>query len=405
MDTTEHQNPYSAVDPTLGYLYQIRSALLWTLQKSKTDPDFLVSIETLDDVSFETTGGSPLELIQTKHHRNRLGNLTDASSDLWKTIRIWADGMGHRGIPREAKLCLVTTGIAPAGTAASRLRSTERDVQAAKAALDTIASTSSNQTNALGYSKYLELSQAERTNLLEKMLVIDASPRVAELDAVLMSEIRWAAGKEQLSAFLTRLEGWWFRRVLKQLSGPSTDRISAIELESEMDDLREQFKADNLPIDDDLLAFTLDDATVSAHEESIFVHQLEIAKASKSRIAFAVRDYYRAFEQRSRWLRDHLVAGKDLQKYEKRLTEEWEITFEAVRNELGDDVTEEKKARAARSVLEWAEKSVFPIRPAVTEPFLSRGSLHMLSDDQKIGWHPEFEERLAILLAGRASAK
>ena len=168
-----------------------------------------------------------------------------------------------------------------------------------------------------------------------------------------------------------------------------------------MSDLREQFKQESLPIDDDLLEFTLDDATKAAHEDSTFVRQLEIIKAGKRRIAAAIRDYYRAFEQRSRWLRDDLIVGLDLHKYEKRLAEEWELIFEAMRDDLGDAATNDAKEQAARSVLAWAERATIPIRPNVTEPFVSRGSLHMLSDEARIGWHPEFRERLASFLSAK----
>jgi hypothetical protein len=37
----------------------------------------------------------------------------------------------------------------------------------------------------------------------------------------------------------------------------------------------------------------------------------------------------------------------------------------------------------------------------VTEPFVTRGSLHMLADEQHVGWHPEFRTRLAGLLVSR----
>jgi hypothetical protein len=168
-----------------------------------------------------------------------------------------------------------------------------------------------------------------------------------------------------------------------------------------MSDLREQFKQESLPIDDDLLGFTLDDATMAAHESSTFVRQLELVKAGKRRIAAAIRDYYRAFEQRSRWLRDDLVVGMDLHKYEKHLAEEWELVFEAMRDDLGDSATDAAKETAARSVLKWAECTTIPIRPKVTEPFVSRGSFHMLSDEVRIGWHPEFRDRLALLVGAK----
>ena len=390
---------FSAVDPTLGYLYQVRCALLWTLRRLKIEPDFMVGVETLDDVTFETAGGDPTELLQTKHHRRGTGALTDASPDLWKTLRIWFEGVASNNIPPTARLCIVTTGTAPASSAASRLRAAERDVSAARQALDATAASSGSTANAAAYQAYLAATPMTRTAILERVIVHDASPTIDDLDGELRQEVYWAAGREHHATFLERLEGWWFRTVLRQLGGTPANRIGSVEVEAQMSDLREQFKQGALPIDDDLLEFTLDDTTRAAHESSMFVRQLELVQAGKRRIAAAIRDYYRAFEQRSRWLRDDLVVGMDLHKYERRLLEEWELVFEAMRDELGDATAEDAKVTAAQSVLKWAERTPFPIRPQVTEPFVSRGSFHMLSDEGRIGWHPEFRDRLAVLLA------
>lgn len=397
--TTRSTSPFSAVDATLGYLYQVRCALLWTLRRLKVDPDFLVSVETLDDVAFESAGGDSTELLQTKHHRRGAGALTDASSDLWKTLRIWFEGVASDTIPPTARLYIVTTGTAPASSAASRLRATGRDVTAALQALDATAASSGSNTNAAAYQAYLAATPAKRTAILDRVIVLDASPTVDDLDGELRQEVYWAAGKEHHAAFLERLEGWWFRSVLRQLSAAPTNRIGSVEVEAQMSDLREQFKQEALPIDDDLLEFILDDTTPPAYETSTFVRQLELVQAGKRRIAAAIRDYYRAFEQRSRWLRDDLVVGLDLHKYERRLLEDWELVFEAMRDELGDAAADDAKVTAAQSVLKWAERTPFPIRPQVTEPFVSRGSFHMLSDDVRIGWHPDFRDRLALVLA------
>jgi len=391
-------NPFSAVDATLGYLYQVRSALLWALRRLKVEPDFLVSIETLDDVAFETAAGDATDLLQTKHHRKGTATLTDASPDLWKTLRIWFEGYATGQIPPNANLYLVTTGIASDGSVASMLRASFRNVPAAKQSLDATASSSINPANNKAYVAYLKASSAVRTAILERVTIIDAAPMVDDIDGELRQEVFWAAGKDHHDAFLNRLEGWWFRRVLRQLTGATQDRVGSAELDTQMADLREQFKPYNLPIDDDLLEFTLDDATKAAHEDSIFVRQLELVKAGKRRIASAIRDYYRAFEQRSRWLRDDLIVGLDLHKYEKRLTEEWEAVFDAMCDDLGDAATDEAKEQAARSVLKWAERTTIPIRPSVIEPFLCRGSLHLLADDMRIGWHPEFRNRLEVIL-------
>ena len=46
-------NAFGAGDSALGYLYQVRLALLHSLTRLKNGSDFLVSIEVLDDVAFK----------------------------------------------------------------------------------------------------------------------------------------------------------------------------------------------------------------------------------------------------------------------------------------------------------------------------------------------------------------
>lgn len=396
---------FSAVNSTLGYLYQVRLALLWALRRLKSESEFLVSVEALDDVAFETGDGDIADLLQTKHHRKGIADLTDSSVDLWKTLRIWFEGHATGQIPSAAKLYLITTATAPNGTAASFLKASARNVAAAQQALDATASSSRNKTNLSGYTAYLKTTQSGRTAILDKVVIIDAAPTITDLDSELRQEVFWAVGKEHHLPFLERLEGWWLRRVRLQLTTALGGRIASSELESQMSDLREQFKQDALPVDDDLLDFTLDPETKAAYEGNSFVLQLEIIKAGKRRISAAIRDYYRAFEQRSRWLRDDLVVGLDLHKYEKRLCEEWELVFEAMRDNLGDAAADAAKEQAARDVLAWAERAAIPIRLNVTEPFVCRGSLHMLADESRIGWHPEFKDRLTALLAAKGATK
>lgn len=397
-------NPFSAADSALGYLYQVRIALLWALRKLKQSSDFVVSLETLDDVTFETKGGKPEELLQTKHHRNREATLTDTSSDLWKSLRIWFDGHAANTIPPGTALHLLTTGKAPAGSAAAYLRADNRDVDAAIRLLEATALSSSNANNAPAYAVFSGALAINKRALIEHVIVIDAAPMITDVDKELKAEVFWAVDRNHHDMFLERLEGWWLRRSLKQLASvAAADRILAAEIEAQMSDLREQFKQDSLPVDDDLLTFDMDEATQVAHASSVFVRQLEIITAGKKRITAAIRDYYRAFEQRSRWLRNDLILIGDLKQYERRLVQEWEIIFEQVKDELGADAAEEVKQRAAREVLKWAEGVSLPIRPRVTEPFITRGSLHMLADNVQLGWHPEFRDRLAVLLASKGS--
>jgi len=398
------ETTFSASDSLVGYLYQMRVALLWSLQKLPTGADFVVSVETLDDVTFETKGGTPQELVQTKHHRSREAALTNASPDLWKSLRIWFEAAEADLIMSGTSLHLLTTAVAPVGSAASRLRGRDRDVEGALSALATTAQSSRSKANGAAYAAFLKAEPEQRRALLDSIIVIDGAPTMANIDQELRTVVFSAVERKHLESFLERLEGWWIRRVLRQLA-TTGDRIRAEELETQMADLREQFKQEALPIDDDLLDFILDDATQAAHAGSTFVRQIELTKANRRRVANAIHDYYRAFEQRSRWLREDLVYIDEIHKYERRLIDEWDRVFAAMRDEIGDAAADEVKERAARDVLRWAEQSDIPIRPRVTEPFVTRGSLHMLADVQRVGWHPQFLDRLAELLSPPESSK
>jgi hypothetical protein len=85
---SQQNTPFSASESALGYLYQCRLALWQTLVKLREQDEVEVSIETLDDVSFSVEG-NPAELLQTKHHLNAKASVSDASPDLWKTLRVW----------------------------------------------------------------------------------------------------------------------------------------------------------------------------------------------------------------------------------------------------------------------------------------------------------------------------
>lgn len=402
---SNNPDQFSAADSALGYLYQVRCALLWSLQRLPNEPIFEASIETLDDVTFETAG-APQELLQTKLHKNRGANLTDASTDLWKTLRIWIAALDAGQITTETVLYLVTTESTAPGTIAASLKTTGRDTDVALQRLQQTAQTSSSQTNESAYAAYLSKSTDERKKLIDRVYIVDSAPDISDLDQLLKNEVFHAISREHQEAFLEYLEGWWFRRAVTQLKNiESGDRISSEELEAQMAELRDQFRRESLPIADDLLNYKLDDETTSSHGDFPFVQQIKLTTTHSKRIMSAIQDYYRAFEQRSRWQRQNLLFIRDLKTYEKRLTEEWELIFAAAEDRIGSEASETEKKQAAQEVLAWAESGNVRsrIKPAVSESFITRGSLHILANQMRIGWHPEFRARIQTILEGGES--
>ena len=393
--TGHNRGQYSAAPSALGYFYQCRYALLEALLRLPEGERVCIGIETLDDVVFETAG-SAVDVLQTKHHINAHSTLTDASPDLWKTLRIWIEGQADGTIPEDAQFFMVTTALCPDGTAAGYLHPEGRDEKEALERLAATASTSTSATNASAYQAFTSLDDVGRLRLMKAMMVLDGSPSIGQLDDRLRQAVFFAVERCFLDSYLQRLEGWWYGRVLGHLTDSAAAPILGEELESEANRIRAQFKEDNLPVDDDIMRSTVD---ASGYMDRPFVEQLNIIGVNQNRVLHAIRNYYRAFEQRSRWMREDLLYVGELDRYEERLVEEWDLLFQQMRDNLGDDAAEDEMTRAAQLLYQWVETGAHQqIRRGVTEPAIARGTYQMLADDLRVGWHLEFRERLQALL-------
>ena len=392
---TMERGSHSAASSALGYLYQCRYALLESLNRLKKGQDFLVSIETLDDVVFEEVGEPP-ELLQTKHHLKSTGDLTDSSPDLWKTIRIWCEAITAGNLPEGSLFFLITTAQTADGSAAYYLKpDASRKPESAVQRLNSTAESSASQDNALAYGAYRLLNDEQKRQLIESVFVVDGAPNIHDLDAELKEGVYFAVEQRFLDSFLQRLEGWWYRLAVKHLIDSDAKPIMSEELNSEMTSLREQFKQESLPIDEDIMRASVD---ASGYQDRLFVHQLRLIKIGNPRIFHAIRNYFRAFEQRSRWVREDLLLIGELDRYEEALVEEWDILFQQMRDELGNIATEEAKKASAQALYRWVETGILPQIRNITEPSIARGSYQILSDAKRVGWHLEFRERLQQLL-------
>ncbi len=389
---------FSANASALGYYYQSRYALFLLLNANFESE---ISIERFDDIAFEI-GGTPVELLQTKHHISDTGSLTDASTDLWKTLRVWSTAIATDVLdPTAVILTLMTTAKAPDGSVASKLRppSVEgRDESTALATLLEIAKTSGSVANKPCYDAFLGLSTTLQGNLLKSIRVLDASPSITDVYDKILDKLRISTRAEFLLPVAERVEGWWFNKVVQHLSADSISTIPYNELLAKINDIQEEFFRDNLPIDFlDVIAPKEEELN---KDQRIFIQQLRLVMVSKPRIRRAINDYYRAFEQRSRWMREDLLGIGELDKYEARLIDEWERLHEIMKEDLSDEAVEEEIQTKGRKLFNYVDTQLeCHIRPRCTTPYVMRGSYHMLANDLRVGWHAKFVDRLSQILA------
>jgi len=392
---------FSAPSQALGYLYQAIYALYLILDKSE---DTEIKIEGLDDIDFQQKG-SPAELLQLKHHTAHQASLSDSSPDLWKSIRIWSSHLldGNIAMP-ETILTLVTTAKAPENSVAALLRpNCLRDSELACKKLKEIAEESENKKLIPAFTTFQSLSPQQKQALSNAIFILDGSPDISDAGNLIREKLKFSTRREHREGLYERLQGWWFEKVIRHLKNKSVQSISGFEVADKIFFIADQFKSDALPLD-----FLQAEPSVEyAWDNRQFVLQLKAISVQSRRIQKAILDYYRAFEQRSRWAREELLFDDELEIYEQKLIDAWERYYDRLCDEylLEHDIPinqahEKEQIRFGHSVFGWMEENEIPIRPQVTEAYVMQGSYHILADHENpcIHWHPAFLERLKTVM-------
>ena len=190
----------------LGYFYQPLYALLKLIRVDIADePDSFVIIENLDDIEFNRYIDS-IQLIQTKHHIKAKGSISDRSTDLWKTIRIWSERIQNDDINIDNVIfVIVTTSTAQPNSIASKLRVTNRNtIQALKElqkiAMEGVDNANRRQNNPRilkhendeAYISFCKLDSNLQKKLVSQIYVCDSSSTIEDILSKIEKFIQYA---------------------------------------------------------------------------------------------------------------------------------------------------------------------------------------------------------------------
>jgi len=397
---------FSAGAQALGYLHQVRYSLYSLLADQRGDTQLYV--EELDDVVRKNPGIDTLE--QLKHHMDADATINEYSTELWRTLRVWFTQWDEGKLkPEEAVLCLITTATAEADSPAAYLRPGDtRDVKKARERLVEVATAAKNTSLTKSFAAFLNAkvngtnqvrSELDQDRLLASVVVIDGSLTIDQVEPRI-KQLIIGTRASNMDALYQSLEGWWFNEIVKHLLGGSKNPISQYEVKEIIAGINEQFRPDSLPIHYE--DYELTPMQEAEHGSRPFVQQLSAINIVGMRLYNAVLDYYRAYEQRSKWTRDYLYIDDELLKYERRLVNEWRRQMGILESKL-PHATEADQIRFGVELLDWMElKANIPIRREmpIGHEYVMRGSFHRLADTDapRVYWHPQFLKQLKAIL-------
>lgn len=388
---------HSGEAAALGFYYQTFFALL-TLLERDTD-NAAIGIEQLDDVYLKVDGQTLL--FQLKHSVSANPQpITLKSRALWRTMKVWIDVLPHF-VLSEATLHLVTVASIAKNSELAALTSVNADrevlvkamVGEAQSVMDARVA-AAKLKKALPYTDrfegckaFLEISDTDRLNILRRTLIKQASPGIGDIEELIVKNLTLLPPVDRPKV-AKRLIEWWDRQVVYSLCGKRDRVISRSELQYQISAIVGDLEQSKLLPDFEIVAHPED-----YQPDGILARQIHLVEGKPSDLSKAIREEWKAREQRSKWLNEKPNMATVIGEYDLVLKEHW---FDHHSQMVEDcaEMEENEKCAAGLGVLRWThEKAPHAVRPIAqgwNAPYYVRGSYQVLAIDREVGWHPDY---------------
>lgn len=394
----------SAPGQALGFSLQF---VKMTELLARADDDAEVEFEGLDDISLKSSRPDGVfELYQTKSALES-NPVADRSPAMWKCIANWTDTVTKYGlVGKSLKLVLFVSNPVPAGEWAVMLHdaNTDEDADAAIAKIrttlwgdapDFILKSKVAAGLAPELERFFSADEAVRRTVVRSFsLEVVKADIYSELAAV----ARFVDDRLKTDV-IAHACGWTKERVDQQLGAKEPAVIKGIEFRREMVAYIRKFN--ELAI---LRSFAPAAPTPEETEQlrlRTFVRQLELISVEYADQLQAISDFHRAAIDRTRLGEAGDVHPTSFNELDDRLSRSWKNISRQKQLEFKNLSDEERGELVYRECI-TQDHLVEEQHPQ--EHFVP-GCYHLLAEDTKLGWHPQFATLLARPPANTAATK
>jgi hypothetical protein len=401
MDKEKQNGDHSAEASALGFYYQSFFALL-TLLEQNTD-NAAVGIEQLDDVELSTDGNKLL--YQLKHSLMAAPSvITIKSKSLWRTVKVWVDILPRltlsettlhlvavSNISSNSPLKALTVPGADRTELMEAMLTEARRVVDARAAAKTAGSALPYSDRADGCAAFLALDGADRVNFLRRVEIRQLSPNIGAIEDLVAAHLKILPG-DQRPTVAQRLIEWWDRQVVYSLCGKRDRILMRTELQLKISNIVADIVQGKL-----LAEFEALSPPDDYQPAGMLSRQIKLVEGKTSDHSKAIREEWKAREQRSKWLNANPAMASTIIEYDDVLKEHWADRH----SQMAEDCAEldhNGKCASGLKLLRWtheeAPNAVRPIAEGWSAAYYVRGSYQVLAINLQVGWHPEYTELL-----------
>jgi hypothetical protein len=242
-----------------------------------------------------------------------------------------------------------------------------------------------------GCSAFLALTETDRLNLLRRTLIQHGSPTVAAIEQNVAGYLKLLP-PEQRPIVAMRLVEWWDRQIVYSLCGKRERVVSRSELQHQISAIVSDIEQDKLVPD-----FEVASPPKDYQPDGMLARQVKLVDGKVSDLSRAIREEWKAREQRAKWLNGSPAMAATINDYDLVLEEHWSDRHGQMVEECAD-LSHEGKCKSGLKILRWTHEEapsvVRPIAMGWNAAYYVRGSYQVLAIDLKVGWHADYAKLL-----------
>jgi len=384
-------NLHSADGSFLGFLYQIERAIIWL---SSASNDAIVGVEVDDDISIKLTEGQEIKNIyeQAKHSQTRKVPYSDQSIDLWKTLSIWIEAVESGRIDVEkSKFSMITNKKIPPNRIVMQLGraylSNKSDMSSATVKLkETAMKLPVSMT--VYKNRVLNCSVDVLKNIIDKIIILDGTYSHNNHD--IKKEIRnnMSMSDDLPFDYIYRsLFGFVADSLIEKWRNKENGWIKVSSFNQQYTQLVADFKKKSF-YEQTVESLPISNKDIERNKGRIFVEQLHLIGCSEEEVIEAINDFIRAASERSRLAQDGEISAQKFEMYFDDLLNYWK----SISRPKFKFANESNYPQIGYQV--YYDCIVYKGKLNSFEPeqgYTYRGSYHYLSDQIRLGWHPQWQ--------------
>lgn len=378
---------HTASGQALGYYFQLERALSWI---AKSPWGSSVGIETEDDVVIELTSGAKI-YEQDKSSTSSIFPFSTNKIDFWKTLLIWLNGLKSKEIQcvePHPTFYMVTNKIA-SNQLAVEIGRAESD-QEINNVIIKLREAANNTPEGIKdtVTKVIEFNNSQLSYLIKNIKFYDGSSSINKMN--LASDLQLPKDDEDF--YIERLIGYVFNIAVEawRNNKPAIiERDDFMRLKNTLisDRFKDTFNEETVRVAD----IVIDNERQNG--KSTYIKQLELIELNDDEIRLAIEDFLKSSKARTIMAKKGYIEEQSLVNTNNELTRRWttisrqkkrtQLTYKWTDIDLGQEIYD--------STLGYkATINGYPTR----NYFLTNGIYHLLANDLKVGWHPNFEKLL-----------